>query len=362
VAEPSDTESALRIAADASILRRSRTGIARYAQGLFDALDALPDVEVSRHYGPRRVGNGIVFRPVNVALQRWWYEVGMRRAARAIRADALLMPAGFACRRGAAPQLVTIHDVNFKTIPGTYEPAFVRYATWAYGRSAREADAIATDSEFSKGEIVKHLGADPGRVHVVYPGLDPAPPPAGAVGSAPIGRPYALYVGATEKHKNVGLLLDVWERHAPADLTLAIVGAPGRDHRRILERSAPLGDRVVVVGRVGGAELEAWYRGASVFLFPSLTEGFGYPPLEAMLRGVPVVAAAAGSLPEVLGDAAQYHSPSDAEEARVRIDTVLHDSALRESMVQAGLRRAASYSWPAAASETRRILERLLRR
>jgi glycosyltransferase involved in cell wall biosynthesis len=329
--------------------------------GLLGALDRIPEIEIERADGPRRIGNGLLFRPINLARQRWWYEAGIRRAARRRGADALLMPAGYAARRGHIPQLVAVLDVNFLTQPGTYENSFARYAKWVTGRNLRDADGLMTISAYSRSEICRHFGTDPERIAVVYPGLES--PPAGDF-ARPIEGPYALYVGATERHKNIGVLLDAWAGmtgEMRRDLTLAIVGQPGRDHARLSERAAGMGGRVLLTGRVSQEALEGWYRHASVFLFPSLTEGFGYPPLEAMQRGVPVVAARAGSLPEVLGDAAGYHDPADSTALLAGMGAVLQDGGLRRERIEKGFLQAARYTWASSGAAVARLLEGLAR-
>jgi glycosyltransferase involved in cell wall biosynthesis len=343
---------------DTATLRRTHAGKARTVSGLVEALERIDGLEVIRAAGPRRVGSGIAFRPINVTLQRWWYDFGMRRAARRRKADVLLMPGAYSCSKGRIPQLVMIHDVNYLTQPGTYDPIFVRYARWTVGRTIRNADGLMTVSAFSRDEICRHLGVDPARIAVVYNGLEAVPEGSFA---SPLDRPYALYVGATEKHKNIGLLLDAWDKMA-GDLALAIVGRPGRDHAELAARAAKSGGRVLLVGSVDQTQLEAWYRNAVAFLFPSLAEGFGYPPLEAMQRGVPVIASRAGSLPEVLGDAAAYFAPTNSEELVSRISEVVDDGALRASMVSKGLVQAAKYNWANTAAATTALLEGLVRR
>lgn len=293
-------------------------------------------------------------------LQRWWYEFGLSRAGRERSADVLLMPSNFTVRPAGIPQVVTILDVNFIVSPGTYEAGVVRYATWAWKRALRDADAITTISMFSRREIARHLGTDAKRIHVVYPGLEPPIPTAATEPIHP--RPYALYVGATEHHKNLGVLFDAWTRDLPGGLDLAIVGRPGRNHREVLRRAARLSDRVVVRDDVSDAELEVWYRYARVFLFPSLTEGFGYPPLEAMQRGVPVVASNAGAMPEVLGDAAMFHDPTDVDAIRSLVSCLAEDETRRGELVAAGRERAARYSWESSASQMEIILRRAVRR
>ena len=348
----------MRVIVDTATLRRTHAGKARWVSGLVKALDTIPDLDLLKAPGPRRVGGGLLFRPVNVTLQRWWYDAGIRRAAKRWGADVMLMPGAYASSPGSIPQLVAILDVNYLTQPGTYEPMFVRYAKWSVKRAARNADGLMTISAFSRAEISRHLGVDPEKISVVYPGLDR--PPDGTF-REPLDRPYALYVGATEKHKNVGLLLDAWEK-MNGSLVLAIVGRPGRDHAELAARAAKSGGRVLLVGSVDQTQLEAWYRNAVAFLFPSLAEGFGYPPLEAMQRGVPVIASRAGSLPEVLGDAAAYFAPTDPGELVSRISEVVDDGALRASMVSKGLAQVAKYNWPDAAAATTALLEGLVRR
>ena len=355
----------MRVLIDTAVLRRPATGTARWVRGLTDALAAEPDVDVLTSMGPPRVA---WFRPSvgspglrdwfnrvpNLLRQRWWYEFGIGRLARRQHADVLLMPANLAARHGRPPQVVAVLDVNFLTEPGTYESAAARYLTWSFRRAVRDADALVTISEFSRSEIIRHLGADPERITVVYPGL--GDPPSDVPAERPLDRPYALWVGATEVSKNLGLLLDAWSAGSPSGLTLAIVGPAGRDHPTVLKRAAALGDSVVIRGEVEEAELEQWYRHAAVFLFPSRTEGFGFPPLEAMMRGVPVVAARAGSLPEVLGDAALFHGPDDPALLRAHIDSLMTDEALRQAQIARGHERACRYRWSATGAQMAALL------
>jgi glycosyltransferase involved in cell wall biosynthesis len=355
----------MRVLVDTAVLRRPATGTARWVRGLTGSLAAQRDVEVVTSEGPARIAlfrsssarpgpGGWLNRIPNLIRQRWWYEFGVRRLADREHADVLLMPANMAARPGRLPQVVAVLDVNFLTQPGTYEPANARYLEWSFRRSVRDADALITISEFSRNEICRHLGANPNSVAVVHPGLDEPLPAADS--TTPLDRPYALWVGATEVSKNVGLLFDAWSRGAPAGLSLAIVGPPGRDHPTLVERAASIGPEIVIRGAVDELELERWYRHASVFLFPSRTEGFGFPPLEAMLRDVPVVAARAGSLPEILGDAALFHDPDDPETVRAHVESLMHDEALRGKQIIRGRDRSARYRWDRTGAEAAKVL------
>lgn len=355
----------MRVLVDTAILRRPATGTARWVRGLTKALAAEPDVEVMTSMGPARIdwfrsGRGRpgpgdwLLRIANVTRQRWWYESGIRRLAERKRADVLLMPANLAARRGRLPQVAAVLDVNFLLQPTTYESAHARYLTWAFRRAVRDADALITISEFSRSEICRHLGANPDDITVVYPGLERPARPTRA--SSPLDRPYALWVGATEVSKNVGLLIDAWSAGSPSGLSLAIVGPPGRDHSTLVARASKLGSEIVIRGSVDEAELERWYRHAALFLFPSRTEGFGFPPLEAMVRNVPVIAAHAGALPEVLGDAALFHDPDDHEILRAHIESLMQNESLRHEQILRGRDRAAKYRWEPAGAETARVL------
>ena len=343
----------MKVVVDAAVLRRPHTGTARWVNGLLDGLGQIPTLDLIRADGPRRIGNGMLFRPINVTRQLWWYYYGIRRVAGNGRADALLMPAGFSARRGRIPQLVAILDVNFLTAPGTYGKLYTRYTTWAMKRSVRAADRLVTISAFSRSEISRHLDVDPERISVVYPGLYP---PRQVNIPSPLDVPYALYVGATEPSKNLGLLLDAWSGSSPAGLPLVIVGQPGHYHSTLQQRAAGMDGRVIVRGRVNQDELEAWYRGASVFMFPSHTEGFGFPPLEAMQRSVPVISSNSGSLPEVLGDAALYHDADDAPAVRELLERLMGDAALRQRQIDLGLTRAARYRWEATAQQMAQLM------
>ncbi len=219
-------------------------------------------------------------------------------------------------------------------------------------RSISVAQRITTISESSRDQIAYHLGADPSKIDVVYPGLDA---PRGSQAPPPLARPYVLYVGQTEPHKDVPTAVEAMRALRDLDVDFAIVGQPGRDHQRLLE-SAAADPTIHVVGAVSDLELEGWYAHASVFVFPSLTEGFGYPPLEAMARGVPVVASRAGSLPEVLGDAAMFHEPGNAEDLALQVRHLLGDDAFRRELIGRGKARVDRYTWRDSAERMAVIL------
>jgi glycosyltransferase involved in cell wall biosynthesis len=340
-----------------SILQQPMSGTARWAKGITDALRiGHPTLDLIEWRAPARLRRGGPLRKVaNLIRDRYWFDIEIPTRATREQVDVLLMPANISSRPCGIPQVVSILDVNFLSVPGTYDRVYAMLASRAFRRSTRIARRLTTISEYSRGEIARHLKADPEQIEVVYPGLDPVPEARPA--PAPLDRPYGLYVGATEPHKDVPLLLSAWREQALlTDLRLVIVGPRGRDHRQVEALAAGLNGRAIVRGPVGPQELEQWYHHASVFVFPSRTEGFGFPPLEAMKRGVPVVAARAGALPEVLGDAALFHEPGDGAELAVQVDRVTRDSDFRHLLTGHGRRRAATYTWSKAGDAMATIL------
>jgi glycosyltransferase involved in cell wall biosynthesis len=213
----------------------------------------------------------------------------------------------------------------------------------AYDRAARGADAVVTISEFCKQRIVSHLGIEPSRIHVAHLGV-------GTEEFTPqLGRrePFLLYPAKGWPHKNHGRLLEAFQmlRSRHPTLELVLTGAT-RDELPPLPRG------VQVRGRVQRGELVELYRKASVMVFPSRYEGFGLPPLEAMASGCPVAAAAAGSLPEVVGDAAVLFDPEDPEDIVRGVEQATDETA---ELQRRGLGRAGLFTWSACADVHERI-------
>jgi glycosyltransferase involved in cell wall biosynthesis len=353
---------ALRLGFDVSIQRHPYGGTARYAEELLLAMrgKALPGDQLFAYRGWRRLARGHRWlRFANLAADLSWLGLGIPALALRDRLNVWYSPSNILPPLLPRPAVVTIHDVNFLLQPEAYERGYVRYATAMVGRSARRACRVITDSEFSRRQLIRAFRVPDEKVSVVYPGLDHALTRRAAPESVP-GLParYALYVGQTEPHKNAGLLLDAWQFAPPADLALVIAGQPGRDHRAIVDRAgrSPLAGSVSVLGRVTAGQLETLYAGASCFLLPSRAEGFGFPALEAMARGIPVAVARAGSLPEVTAGAALTFDPDDASELAARVAEMVGDGEPRAAQVAKGREVAARYSWSAAADSVWAII------
>jgi glycosyltransferase involved in cell wall biosynthesis len=258
-------------------------------------------------------------------------------------------------RRGAG--VVTIHDVSFMRYPRFAEERNLAHLRAGIRSTVARADAVVTDSEFSADEIRELLDAPPEKVFPVYPGVTMEPPPEAETGAAldvlGLRMPYLLNVGTVEPRKNLDFLLDVFERLSGFGGSLVLAGMPGWKCEPILRRmrASPVADRIRYLDYVPEAALPALYAGASLFLFPSLYEGFGFPPLEAMACGTPVIASNRGPLPEVLGDAAVQLDVADPDSwvAAIRElvpeDTAAGPGPQARELIEKGRRRAAGYTW-----------------
>ena len=259
------------------------------------------------------------------------------------------------------PSVVTIHDLAFLSFPQTFRRLNRRYLMWATRTSARRAGRILAVSEATKHEIVRLLGIPPERIIVTYDACDarfqPPDPTVLEAFRRHNGLPerFILFLGTLEPRKNIPTLLDAYASIAPyTDALLIIGGAKGWLYDAVFAKAEALalGDRVRFVGYIDQAVQPLWYAAATVFVFPSLYEGFGMPPLEAMACGTPVVTTTSSSLPEVVGDAGITVSPTDANELGTALLRVLNDAALRAELRERGLRQAGRFSWHETAKRT----------
>ncbi len=256
--------------------------------------------------------------------------------------------------------VVTIHDVSFLRFPEMAEAKNLAYLKARIAHTARSADAIITDSRFSAGEIIDLLQADPAKVFAIPLGAADhvRPPEQDAVTrlrrERGLTRPYLLTIGTLEPRKNTVFLASVFEALTAFDGDLVIAGMRGWKYEPILERlrASPRARAIHYLEYVSDSDLPALYAGAELFLFPSIYEGFGFPPLEAMLCGTPVLASTAGSLPEVLGDGARLIAEFDTERWAGETLRLLADSAARRQMIEKGRAWAQRYTWRETARQT----------
>jgi len=265
-------------------------------------------------------------------------------------------------------RVVTIHDCIHLMFPQYLPYRFAKtYARAMLYSATRRADRIVTVSESSKRDILRFFSVKPEKISVIYNAIDEhfsVPPTDEAVervrGRYQLEDPFVLYVGNVKPHKNVERLIDAFgllRRRGVDGLKLVIIGdeiSKFQTLRRAVHRHK-LHKHVRFLGFVPDDTLSVLYRLAGVFVFPSLYEGFGLPPLEAMACGAPVITSNVSSLPEVVGDAALLVDPYSSEAIAEAIWKVLSDSSLSERLRAKGLARAQDFSWQRSVARTLEI-------
>jgi glycosyltransferase involved in cell wall biosynthesis len=255
----------------------------------------------------------------------------------------------------AAAAVVSVHDLT-----PLHHPELCDEATLAYPglirRALRRGVWVHTDSAYVAGEVMEAFDADPSRVRVVHPGVPALPPPSDAEVAAVLRRVlpagtgrFCLAIGTAEPRKDLPGLVRAFDElaHRHDDVALVLAGPPGwgEDALSGAVADATARERIVRTGWVAAADLAALLVRASLLVYPSLYEGFGFPPLQAMQVGVPVVATSAGSLPEVLDGAALLVPPRDHDALVDALGRALDDENERARLVAAGTTWAAQYSW-----------------
>ncbi|MDI6868644.1 MAG: glycosyltransferase family 1 protein [Coprothermobacterota bacterium] len=261
--------------------------------------------------------------------------------------------------------IVTIHDLTPLRFPQQYSPAARAYFQIMVRRASRRAEAVFAVSRFTAQSLIE-MGIPGEKIRVIYNGVEPppeAPPERERTFLEKYNlRDYLLYCGNVRFHKNVALLVRLireLQKSFPS-LKLVIAGAVDPDYQEFkLELSKTDPELVLLLGYVSPEGLSTLYKNALLFLFPSLSEGFGIPPLEAMSYGLPVVASHCASIPEVLGDAALLLPPDDLDAWVEGVKSILVNSSFCESLKEKGLQRWKMFSWENTARSMLKEYERL---
>jgi glycosyltransferase involved in cell wall biosynthesis len=240
--------------------------------------------------------------------------------------------------------LIHIHIDEYRTVGRRlYYAAHVKPAI-------KRARAVLTGSNYSRASIVEWSGVDPDRVVVIGGAAGEEFTPAGEVHR--LGYPYVLYVGNRKPHKNLARLISAFAHVEERSELKLVFSGPTDEGLIAMARNAGVHDRIAFLGNVPASTLPAVYRGAVALIFPSLYEGFGLPPLEAMACGTPVVSSLATSLAEVVGHAAVAIDPLDVDSIAAGIDKVVRDEQLRRDLRVRGFAQAGHFSWERSAQRT----------
>lgn len=365
----------VRIAIDARILNQPTTGVGRYTRQLIRGLAAMDreneyfllfDGEPPR-WLPQEGNFRAVASRKRLPFPGAWAQLELPWLLKGLKVEVFHCPRNWefpfwkTCRL-----VVTVHDL----IPWLFPPQaasrrealYYQYYRLSTRLLPRLADAVLTDSQHSKGDLMRALGLPEEKIAVAYPAPDPVFGPwvdesyqERVRAKYGLRRPFFLHLGGIDDHKNTGRLLRAFAlllgRHPELEHLLAVVGrrewCAGRWGRWAEELG--LAGRVVFTGLVADEELAALYAGADFFLYPSLYEGFGLPALEAMACGAPVMAARVSALPEVLADAALFVDPWDVEGMAEALYQVVADGGLREELRRRGLARSGLFQQEALA-------------
>jgi glycosyltransferase involved in cell wall biosynthesis len=332
-------------------------GAETYARGLARGLAEVGSLDYTAFVPPAAPGSGEGLPEVLVSEYRRAQSLPERAlaiAAAALRPGPLRhryaglalvhYPLTIAVPTLPLPSVVTVHDLQHLELPHLFSRSERLFRRRAHEGSARRAATVIVPSQFVRRSVVEHLGLRPERVHAIPHGIDherfrPGPEPR---------EPFLLYPGRPWPHKNhvrLFVALSLLRRERP-ELQLVLTGG-GHEGR-------PVPEGVQVEGHVTSDRLVSLYRRASALVFPSLYEGFGQPPLEAMACGCPVAASSAAAIPEATGEAAALFDPEDPEDIAAVVSAVLESP---DRLVAAGLERAARFTW----AETARRHEEVYR-
>ncbi|MBU2790608.1 glycosyltransferase [Acidithiobacillus caldus] len=378
----------LRIAVEASTLRGAKAGIGHYAATMSQLLASTPKVEVryftAREHAqrpPRPLGLLARQKPswcqwvpmgrqVQYQLQRWQ----LAQLSRRWQPDLVFGP-NFIVPPTSAPSVLVVHDLSHLRYPETHPPERVAFMTRHLRPAIGRSSAVIVDSHFTEQELLSRFPEAAGRLHVIYPGIasrmgvSPSVEADNALRAILNGddRPYFLFLATLEPRKNLANLLPAYaalpdaikKRHP-----LVLVGQMGWQQSDLATLLTPMIERgeVRMLGYLRDELLPAVYRRALALIYPSLYEGFGLPPVEAMAAGCPALVSNVSAMPEVCGDAALYCNPLDAASITEGMQRLADDDTLRAQLVAAGLVRAALYSWENAARQMLEVMREVARR
>ncbi len=363
----------MKIGINARFLVAKRTGVQRAAYNLVRALVEIDRVNDYYLFTGRDQANDPSWNYPNVKVivsdlregesirNHLWEQFTLPRLARQYKIDILHSPANMAPLFYRGKSVVHIHDLCFVVNPQWYSFSFHTLYNFVIPRLARRASRVITNSNNSRNDLLQFCDVKAEQVSLIYWAVDDIfmQESQKSLGSAPHDGPtddYILYVGSLEPRKNIRTLIEAFEfmrNNNPAMRTkLVLIGGESPlfgDVRLNVKRHK---QEIIFKGFVRDDMLREYYRRAKLVVYPSLYEGFGLPPLEAMASGTPVVTTNTSSIPEVVGDAALLVSPLDVEQLARTMQRVLQDDKLSAEMVARGYEQVRKFNWYRVARNT----------
>lgn len=364
----------MRIALDCRTVTSPKTGDRTYALNLLRALAAVDRdndylIYTSEPTSLTRVEGARVERVVLPAWPAWmWTPVSFprdlgRRAAAVAHVQYIIPPLA------PCPVVTTIHDVAFRRLPHLFPLKHRLLLNLLIPLAVGNAAAVITGSEATRRDLIELYEVDAEKVTVTpyaagptYRPMDPDEARRAVSSRLRLPVPYILSVGVLQPRKNLPRLVRAYNRIAARiPHRLVVAGKEGWDNEELAAAVAqsPAGKAPLFTGYVADADLPVLYAAADLFVYPSLYEGFGLPPLEAMACGTPVLTSDVSSLPEVVGEAGMTVDPHDEAAIAAAIEQLLGDPARRAEMSAAGIRRASEFSWERTARQTIAVYERV---
>ncbi|MCB0195190.1 MAG: glycosyltransferase family 4 protein [Anaerolineae bacterium] len=374
----------MHICIDVSPTAQNHAGLGRYAGEIARTLAADPDANLSLFYN--REGDAalpaalshVPYKTVNIGNKPWrmgvfasqltrWPMDNIFGATEIFHATNHLL-----AHFRQARTVYTLHDLIFLRYPQHHKNYNRWYLTLTMPHYLKAADVIITPSECSRRDALEFYNLPEQKIKVIYeaaaPHFKPTPDPDDlrrVRQKYSVPDQFILHVATIEPRKNLNRLLDAFKAILPhrPDLKLVFIGKKGWLYDSFFQHITDLGLEACVVfpGYVDETDLPVFYQLAKLFVFPSLYEGFGLPPLEAMSCGVPVVSSNSSSLPEVVGDAGLLVDPTDTAALSQAMRRVLDDADLRAELKQRSLRQAAQFSWEKTVEEHKAVYASLMR-
>jgi glycosyltransferase involved in cell wall biosynthesis len=357
----------------------NRSGTGRYTEALVQWLPTVESPFDFLFFWPCHVphpphdyyaATAFADRDVTRPWQRVWEDqVVLRQAAARHRANVVHYPANVGPLLAVPNAVVTVHDLTFFRFPGWYRNTRAFYYRKAVAAGVRRAARVIADSGATAADLQAYLNVPEEKIDVVPLGVDEVFRPVDAERCAAVcrkyalDRPFLLYMGTLEPRKNLPRLVQAWDRVAAATgVDLVLAGRRGWKNNAL---DAAIGrvahpERVHLAGYIVSEDQPALYSACTAFVWPTLWEGFGLPPLEAMACGAPVLTSNCSSMPEVTGDAAVLVDPEDSDALAEGLERIVTDTGLRRRLAVEGPRRAALFTWRRTAELTVDSYKRML--